>query len=133
MLRRNIELRLQSADLDALLPEATFDRHALAQQIEKAAHSASLNPAALEGVYPQAPRRSDNANYLEYPTTLTWRSIDLASLAVFLHHLTTGTGLSVHEIRVRLPRTETDSRSWDIEITISYRVFEPAPTAERRP
>ncbi len=110
-----------------------FDGAALAQRVESAAQAAGMNLATLEGLYPQPSRRHQQSSLVEYPTILTWRSVELAQLLMVLYDLSEDGELTLSELRLRTPHAQSDLRLWDVEVTVSYRAFEPLSPSEPQP
>lgn len=103
----------------------------LGERIKAATEHADFDGAALEGIFPQAARRVGNTPYLSKPTSLSLRGVSLAQLAAFLLHVSDGSGLTVRDIRLRAPRSEATTHLWDAELTLSYLIYSPPPTARR--
>lgn len=103
----------------------------LGQRIEAASRRAGLAQDALEGVLPQSPRRVGNTPYVRKPTVLTLRGVTLHQVAMFLHHLTADSELSVRDLRLRIPHGDAPRDVWDAETTLTYLMYVPTATAAR--
>jgi len=53
----------------------------------------------------------------------------LGQLAAFLFHLTDGSGLSVRDLRLSIPRAADASSLWDAEATLTYLIYAPSTAA----
>ncbi len=103
----------------------------LGRRIEAASRQVGLGKDALEGVLPQAPRRLGNTPYVQKPTVLAIRGVTLRQAALFLHHLTAESGLSVRDLRLRIPHGDVPRDVWDAEATLTYLMYVPTATAAR--
>ena len=103
----------------------------LGQRIDAAAQQAQLNPAMIDGIYPQPTQRVGSSAYVEKPTTLILRKVELRTLAKFLYHLTQTPGLTVRQLHLRAPRGDAPSNTWDVDATITALIYAPQETSER--
>jgi hypothetical protein len=97
----------------------------LGQRIEAACRRAGFQGPVLEGVYPQSARRVGDSPYLVKPTALALRGVTLPQVVAFLEHLTSGTGLSVRDVRLQTPHGDADHTVWDAEATVTYLMYAP--------
>lgn len=121
-----LESSIQSARRQTTLASASeIDSQELARRIDVAARGAHLSPAALEGIIPQPRQRIGNLPYVEIPTTLVLRKVELRPLAGFLYDLTNAPGLSVRQLRLHPPRGDAASTLWDADVTITCLIYAP--------
>ncbi len=99
--------------------------------VEAASRRAGFAPDALQGIFPQAPRRVGASPYLQKPTALSLQNVTLVQLGTFLHHLTAETGLSVQDVRLRIPHGAEEGRTWNVETTVLSLIYAPAEPANR--
>jgi len=105
----------------------------LGRHIDDASRRADLDTSSLDGVFPQSPRRIGSSSYLETPTTLVLRRVTLRQATLFLYYLTDGSGMTVHDLRLRMPRNKADRDAWDAEATLTGLVYAPPPKKEGQP
>jgi hypothetical protein len=103
----------------------------LGRRVDLALAAAQINSDSLDGVIDQPPRPAGDSAYLIQPTRLRLSGVSLGQLSAFLYHLTDGSGLSVRDIRLQVPRGETARTAWDAEATVTCMVSAP-PTRTRR-
>jgi len=103
----------------------------LGKRVEAALAAAGIDSNCLSGVFSQQARPVDNSPYLVQPTTLLLRGVSLGELATLLYHLTDGSGLSVRDLRISIPRGDAAQIAWDAEATVTCLVSAP-PTRSRR-
>ncbi len=103
----------------------------LGQRIEAAMQKAGLSSSALESVAPQPGRRAGNTPYVQKPTALSLRGATLTQVVTMLYHLTSETGLSVRDLRLRTPRGEADEKTWDVQVTVVYLLYAPISRGQR--
>ncbi|NBC11093.1 MAG: hypothetical protein GVY24_05065, partial [Planctomycetes bacterium] len=75
----------------------------LGDHINASQKKAGLDSSIIDGVFPQSERRLGDTVYQVKPTALTLRQVALPKLAVFLYHLTEGTGLRLRDLQLRVP------------------------------
>lgn len=105
--------------------QAEMAAHELGQRVDAASRQAQLDPASLEGIYPQAAGRIGDSSYLEKPTSLAFRGVRLAQVAALLSELSDTAQLRVRDLRLRVPRNEADPNLWDVEVTVASLIFSP--------
>lgn len=122
-LAREIESLRQKPRMAATEPMAAGE---LGQRIQAASRQASMGEAAIEGIYPQPPRRMGDSPYVQKPTALALRGVSLPQLAAFLYYLGADGGLSVRDLRLRSPHSDAAQDTWDAEVTVTVLVYTPA-------
>jgi hypothetical protein len=95
-------------------------------RIETASQQAGLSGASLLRVDSQAARRIGKGPYLRKPTVLSLREITLPQLTTFLYHLTEKSTLRVRDLHIWSPRRETNRKTWDASVTLTYLIYAPA-------
>jgi hypothetical protein len=97
----------------------------LGQRTEAALQKAQVAATALEGVYPQTVRPVGDSPYLQKPTVLALKGVTLRQLTSFLVALTDGSGLTVKDLRLRIPHGDAARDLWDAEVTLTCLIYEP--------
>lgn len=97
----------------------------LGQRITTAARRARLGDRRPSRVDPQSPRRVSDSPYLRRPTAIAMEDVSLPQAAAFLYHLTEGSQLRARDLRLRAPRGGSDRKTWDMDVTLTYLVYEP--------
>ncbi len=104
----------------------------LGKRVEAALSTAGIDANCLSGVFSLQARAVDNSPYLIQPTTLLLRGVSLGQLAILLYHLTDGSGLSVRDLRISIPRGDAAQTAWDAEATVTCLVSAPPARARRQ-
>jgi hypothetical protein len=96
------------------------------ERIETAKGQAGLPEAAIKGVYPQQAHALGDTPYLQKATSLELAGVSLPQLTSFLYYVTDGSGLSVRDLRLRSPRSDSSDGLWDVELTLTYLIYDPS-------
>lgn len=92
--------------------------------IEQAAQSAGIKQIA--SLTPERPRRIEDSVYKETPTRVTMQQVTLKQLATMLYKLIYNQpALHAKSIRVEMPRGDEYGSTWDVEIVLTYLVYDP--------
>lgn len=131
------EVKLLAERIEAMRAEpavaATEDLELkeLGGRLEAAAGKARFPQGAIEGVLPRSARRFGDTAYLEKPTEIDIRGVTLTQLAAFLHHVANDAGLTVRDLRLRTPRGDAPTNTWNADATLTYLLY--APIERARP
>ena len=104
----------------------------LGQQIDAAAKQAQLNLASLARVDPQPVQRVGNLPYVQKSTSLVFRKVELRSLSSFLYNLTNSPGMTVRQLRLRVPLGDVAPTLWDVDATITCLIYAPNDASSPR-
>ncbi len=133
---RVAQLDRMRADVTAIeslrdAPQAAASRsrpnEELLAQVEKSLSATGIGKNHWHDSIPQPVVRLPKSDYKKFATRLYFETITLRQLATFAHHLETADptlGVSALNITNRKP----DAPDYDIDLTISYLVYEPLPT-----
>jgi type II secretory pathway pseudopilin PulG len=126
---RELALEIQTLrQRPALVSEQDLGIQELAQRIELAAATAQLDPAAVEGVFPQPAQRVGDLPYVRKPTLLKLKGVSLAQAATFLYHLAAGSALHIRDLRLLPESAESAADRWTADVTVTYLMDAPART-----
>ncbi len=118
--------------IQALRDQPTMaDDHAMqkadmTRRIAKAVSAASLDEKRLVSIDHQTARRIGRTPYLEKPTRLTLRDVDMPGTLSMLYSLTQGNSrLNVSRLRFTAPQEAANSNAWTVDTTVTYLIYEP--------
>lgn len=121
-----------AAQVQALRDEPTMaDDHAMlksdmTRHIAAAAASASLGEKKLVAIDHQNARRIGRTPYLEKPTRVTLRDVHLPGVLHMLYTLTQDNArMNVSRLRLIAPRDEADTKTWSVDTTVTYLIYDP--------
>jgi len=112
-------------DQPTMADDHAMQKADMTRRIAKAASAASLNDK-LVSIDHLTARRIGRTPYLEKPTRLTLRDVDMPKTLTMLYSLTQGNSrLNVSRLRFTAPREEANSKTWSVDTTVTYLIYEP--------
>lgn len=94
--------------------------------IAAAASTASLSEKKLVSIDHQNARRIGHTPYLEKPTRVTLRDVQMPQVLSMLYSLTQDNfRLNVSRLRLTAPRDETNTTTWSADTTVTYLIYDP--------
>lgn len=106
----------------------------VARTIESAAKAAELPDESVERIEPGSPKRLGDTPFVEQPTTVELRDVELRQLFRFLHALAAAEGpgapgVGLKDIRLTAPASPTADRDvWSVQGTVTHRMYAPVET-----
>jgi len=120
---KRIEATRQSPTVAA---DEARGRQALGRHINTASQKAGLSQTSVpKNISPEPAQRVSDTPYMRKPTRFPLRRVSVRQLVAFLYHVTDGSGLRVHELRLAEPRGGSPGDRWDAAVTLTYLIYEP--------
>jgi hypothetical protein len=111
---------------------AAPDQDNLTRRIEDAARVAGVSADNLASIEPDPSARIGDTSYVEKPTVVQIRNVNLQQLASMLCRLADdGSGLRIESLRLTVPPEQPDGNLWSAEFTLTYLIYLPLPTARQ--
>lgn len=101
--------------------------------VEETALAHGIAADAILRIDPDQPaRRVGDTVYREKPTEIIFKGVTLEQLTGTVHAIVSGQErLEARSIRLRAPRRQDTGRRWDVELVLTYLVYDPPKTIER--
>lgn len=122
----------QPADVEASTRGGGATSPDLSRRIEAAARAADLPKDRV--VEPGPPRRLGDGPFMEHPTGVQLRGVDLRQLFTFLHALASADArVGIKNIRLTIAPGDASTDRWNVDGTLTQTIYSPKDPPAQRP
>jgi acetolactate synthase small subunit len=99
--------------------------------VESAARLSGLSDRSVRQYAHEKAARVGDTPYKEANTRVTLRNVTMHQLVRMIHKLMETTALQARSVRLSAPRQDEVGDQWNVDLVLSYLIYEPATAGER--